>query len=116
MNLDKIMSLFALFSKQSSAEYLPLVMLSMAEVGNRLKPGANKEDQRLCALCAAVANLHFAEADAAREKQLLTSAGNVAVSPGSTRYKAARDMADGYCAACADLLEDRAFLFFGTPG
>lgn len=115
MNLERIMVLFTLFSKQDALHFLPLIQLSMAEVRERLRAGADKTDERLAFLCAAAANLHFAETQDTQDKTFLTAAGGAAQAP-SQRYGAAKTTFDEYCAICADLLMDRDFLFFGVRG
>ncbi len=116
MNLERIMRDFELISGKNAGEFLNLIKLSVAEVEKRLKTGADKTDERLCGLCAAIANLKCVEIECAREKLLLTPAGGVAVNSLQDRIPFAEEIVKKYTALCADLLVDDGFVFFGAKG
>ncbi|MEG0614350.1 MAG: hypothetical protein RR540_01230 [Oscillospiraceae bacterium] len=117
METEKTLALFQIISGQKSAEYLPLVELSMNEVLKMLKEKADETDARLCYLSAAVANFRYVEIDCAREKQMLAVGGSIGVNGGgANRYLAAKNLVDSYRVICRDLIRDEEFIFFGTRG
>lgn len=116
MNLERAMKDFELISGKNAEEFLSLIKLSAAEVERRLKSGADKTDERLCGLCAALANLKCVEIECAREKLMLTPGGGVAVNSSQDRIPFAEEIVKKYTALCADLLADDGFVFLGAKG
>ncbi len=114
MNRETVRSLFSLFSKENSDDYQPLVSAAVAEVEGALRPDADKSDVRLCYLAAALANLRYTAILWARGREAATYAGNLpGASDGAQEYAFALRLVQAYKGMCAELIEDRGFLFTG---
>lgn len=117
MKLSEIRRLFSLYSGESGDEYLYLLESAEKQVEEALAPDADRGDKRLSGLAAAIAYYNFSKISAARELQRLTMSGNIPAGMDVTyRIKAAKALVDSSYEACAGLLKDRDFFFFGTKG
>lgn len=118
MKMEMVCSLFTLFSGESDVNrFMPLLMTAMAEIRSRLRFEANTADVRLCYLTAAVANLRYTQIFGARDKALATYAGTIARQSDATQQlQFAERLVSSYEGLCADLLDDRKFVFSGVRG
>lgn len=116
MNMQMIGSLFRLFSGEDDLEtHMPLLMTAVQEVAGKLRREADAAEVRLCYLAAAIANLRYTQLYGAREKALATYAGTLArQSDGDQQMRFALQLVRSYQGLCADLLEDRDFIFIGV--
>ncbi len=115
MDMEQCGKLFCLFAMLPEAEpYQPLLDAAAAECMRMLRPGADASDIRLCYFCAALANLRYAQMQAARCGISHTYAGTLAKAhDASVPCGFAERLVHEYHAAAADLLMDRRFLFTG---
>lgn len=114
---DKIKELFLLISGQGE-EYLPLIRAAVLEVEGMLKEGADKTDERLEFLIAAVANLYYTKQDCAKLKPYASTVGDLSAKSGAdVRIKAAEELAEGFSFLCRGLLADMGDgFYFCTTG
>lgn len=113
MNTQKIRLLFTLFSgEKNSPETEPLLQGAMLEVEGRLRPGADKSDERLDYLAAAIANLRHTELLATRDRLVYTAAGSAPThDSGKNRPFFAATLMKAYLDTAQPLLCDDAFAF-----
>lgn len=107
--------LFLLFSmQQDAAPWQALLDAAADEVRQELRPGADRNDIRLCYYTAAVANLRYRQLIAAQSAVSPTYAGSVPRARDDTQPCGfAERLVSAYRAAAADLLTDRNFVFSG---
>ena len=113
MELETVKTLFSMYSGvEETLPYLPLILMSASELEPQLRSGADKTDCRLAALCAALANVRYVEATAARDRLSHTHAGAVAKNPESAqKLDLALRLYTQLRESCADLLTDSGFSF-----
>lgn len=117
MNINSIAALFTLFSgEQNVKKYFPLINSAMNNVRKYLKPDADSSDERLCFLCAAIANLNHSRILAARDSINYSLSGESArISDSSSGYLGfAHSLVREYLASASDLLSDADFSFFSV--
>lgn len=115
-NMEKTLPIFRLMSGQGE-EYLPLLRSATLEVEGRLKPDADKDDERLPFLIAAIANLYYVQLDSAKLKPYAAAVGDLSARTGGEyRATAAGELVERFTTSCADLLlyKDSGFYFCTT--
>ena len=114
--IDRIAGLFTLFSGENNVEkYMPLISLSIHEVESGLKEDADTTDERLVFLCASIANFHYTQITAARDRTAFTQAGTAAkIHNGQQQYDFAYSLMRAYRASVKDLMRDEAFAFLNV--
>ncbi|MFA9381510.1 MAG: hypothetical protein ACERKO_10680 [Acetanaerobacterium sp.] len=114
--MQQIMHSFCLLAdleEEEAQRYLAIVELAAGEMRARLKKGTDTAENstRITLLCAANAYVKYALLRAGTDTGSI-KLGDVSVSGGGEcEAAAARDALEEFCAACADILTDRAFVF-----
>ncbi len=118
MDMQMVYSLFKLFSgEQDTEKYLPLLMAAVQEVKSSLFREEDIHEVRLCYLAAAVANLRYTQIFGAKEKALVTYAGNISREVDMhNQVHFAEQLVRSYRALCSDLLKENEFVFKGVRG
>lgn len=113
MDIDKISSLFILFSGETDIQkYMSVINASMYDVLPRLKKTADLSDERLAFLCAAIANLRYIQIISQNDKNIYTYAGTLTVNDyGAKKSELARNLVRDYWMSIPDLLDDSEFIF-----
>lgn len=113
MNVEKICSLFTLFSGETDVtKYMSFINSAMYDVLPRLKKDADLCDERLSFLCAAIANLRYMQIMGLRDRLTYTYAGSVAQNDNSEKKsKLAENLVREYWLSISDLTDDSSFIF-----
>ena len=114
--LDMVMQklcVLADIEPQEAERYRAVAEFAAKQMLAGLRPGADTahNEERIVMLCAANAYYQYALLCAAGESGSI-KLGDVTVTSGGAREVAcARALCEEFCAACADILSDRAFVF-----
>ena len=111
MDIETICGLFTLFSGEDSDDYLPIITMSMTEVGQLVRSDTSITDSRLNFLCAALANYHYHQAMCSRENSAVTYAGKMNRSETDISLIYAERLLKSYMALCHDIMKASDFLF-----
>ncbi len=113
MNIEKICSLFTLFSGETDVKkYMPFINSAVSDILPKLKKSADLSDERLAFLCASVANLRYIQVLGLKDKLSYTYAGTVAKDDNSEKKsKLAENLVREYWLSISDLTDDCNFIF-----
>ena len=111
MNIEKIRTLFTLFSGEDVLDtYVPLITLAVDEVNRMLLPNADSTDVRLDFLAAAIANNRLQKIKNARDRSEITFAGKMlSADRGSLIYS--EKLVSDYLQLCSELINSKTFIF-----
>ena len=113
---EDVTELFSIYSGVTEPlPYMPLILSAVNEIECRLKNEEFSSDKRIVACCAALANLRYCEATAARDGLSHTYAGNVAQNHNaSEKISLALALWKASESACHSLLTDEDFTFIAA--
>lgn len=115
MDITKIKQLFTLFSGEScTEEQEPLIQLAIAEVEGMLTENADKSDERLNFLCAALADFRYCQAISAQNRAEYTCGGKYINDSDRKSLSLAEGLLKGYFQLCGDIIKGSGFIFIGA--
>lgn len=115
MDITKIKQLFTLFSGEScTEEQEPLIQLALTEVEAMLTENADKSDERLNFLCAALANFRYCQALSAQDRSEYTYGGKFINDSDRKSLSLAEGLLKGYFQLCSDIIKGSDFIFMGA--
>lgn len=115
MDITKIKQLFTLFSGDScTEEQEPLIQLALTEVEAMLTENADKSDERLNFLCAALANFRYYQAISSQDRSEYTYGGKVLNDGEKKNLCLAEGLLKGYFQLCSDIIKGSDFIFIGA--
>ncbi|MBQ3139119.1 MAG: hypothetical protein IJB68_06350 [Ruminococcus sp.] len=115
MDITKIKQLFTLFSGEScTEEQEPLIQLALTEVEAMLTENADKSDERLNFLCAALANFRYYQAISSQDRSEYTYGGKFINDSEKKNLSFAEGLLKGYFQLCSDIIKDSGFIFMGA--
>jgi hypothetical protein len=116
MNISRIYALFTLFSGETDIkQFEPLIWAAVKDVEMGLKADADINDDRLCFLAAAAANVTYARVIAARNDYGRTFGGVIPQYAGNAS-ELADSLFKSYKIHAQDLLKDENFMFSSVRG
>lgn len=114
MNSEMIKSLFTLFSGEIYCEeYFPFFRLAEMEVEKILLPDADRNDEKLDYLCAAVMNYRYRQAMCSAENSEYTYGGAVNSTAEKKNTEFSVSLLRSYIQLCSGLVEQNDFVFAG---
>lgn len=115
MDITKIKQLFTLFSGDfCTEEQEPLIQLALTEVEGMLIENADKSDERLNFLCAALANFRYYQALSAQDRREYTYGGKFINDSDKKNLSFADGLLKGYFQLCGDIIKGSDFIFIGA--
>lgn len=112
MNLERVKSIFTLFTGQENCEdYLPIISLAISQVENMLQDGTLSSESRLEMLAGAIANYRYVQILASRMETISAYNGEMLMAnKNSNALECAEKIVLDYMEICSDLIGKRTIL------